>query len=118
MRRFISAVVAVGALNIVINPTGAVASAHSGGHLSAYGHFGTASTGLAIRDAMWSKTVARPSGDGASTTTHIITRIPFFLPMLPKDANRNSVRYSLGERLGVPLIQTASKLQVSSATSK
>ena len=37
MRRFISAVVAVGALNIVINPTG---SAYCGGHLSAYGHFG------------------------------------------------------------------------------
>ena len=46
MRRFISAVVAVGALNIVINPTGAVASAHSGGHLSAYGHFGARKHGV------------------------------------------------------------------------
>ena len=78
MRRFISAVVAVGALNIVINPTEAVASAHSGGHLTAT--LVPASTGLAIRDAMWSKTVARPSGGGASTTAHIITRIPFFSP--------------------------------------
>jgi len=46
LRRFISAVVAVGALNIVVNPTGAVASAHSGGHLSAYGHFGTRKHGV------------------------------------------------------------------------
>lgn len=39
MRRFILAIVAVGALNIAINPTGAATTAHSGGRLSAQGQF-------------------------------------------------------------------------------
>jgi hypothetical protein len=61
-------------------------------------HFGARQHGVSDSRRHVVKAGRAHQRGGAFTTTHITTDPLFFTPMLPKDANRNPVRCSLGER--------------------